>query len=157
MGPTTVIKRLVVPAAAMLLDSTMGVAAVDQGWFQWGTEGSYVHQVSHLLFLAALLFFIREMLQGGLVQQRGFRLIAWACGILALWNLDAVIGHALDWSLVNPVILGHGFTRRLLMENVHTWLYYLTKLDHALLLVPGIYLLYRGFKTLVQGSDSGGA
>lgn len=122
---------------------------------EWGTEGSYVHQMAHLLFSGAMLFFIREMYRGGLQAARGFRCLIWACWLLALWNLDALIGHAADWSLHNPLILGEGLSRWLVMENAHTWLFYITKLNHFLLLPPAFYLLYRGLKTLAREFQSG--
>ena len=118
--------------------------------FEWGTEGSYVHQVAHLLFFGAMVFFIREMHRGGLQANPGFRCLIWACWLLALWNLDALIGHTVDWSLRNPLILGEGLSRRLLMENARTWVFYFHRLNHFLLLPPAFYLLYRGLKTLAQ-------
>ncbi len=129
--------------------------AAGVGWFQWGTEGSYVHQMAHLLFFGSMLFFIYEMRRGGLQKEPGFRYLIWACGIFAVWNLDAVFGHALAWSLLNPVILGSGLNRWLLMEDLHTWLYYLTKLTHFILLVPAVYLFYRGLKVLALASKPG--
>ncbi len=123
-------------------------------WLQWGTEGSYVHQMAHLLFLGAMLFFIYEMRREGLQKYRGFRYLTWTCWVLALWNLDAVVGHTVEWSLANPVILGHGLSRRLLMEDFNTWVYYLTKIDHFALLIPAFYLFYRGLKALAQEPQS---
>ena len=77
-------------------------------WYQFGTEGSYVHEIAHLLFAFAMLFFIYEIFHAHLQMFRGFRLLVWAWAILALWNLDAFIGHWADWTLQNPVILGEG-------------------------------------------------
>jgi hypothetical protein len=125
-----------------------------QGWFEWGTEGSYVHQTAHLLFFAAMVFFIYEMIREKLQRYPGFRCLIWACAILALWNLDAVVGHALEWSLSNPVILGHGLSQRLLMEDPKIWAFYVTQIDHFALLIPAFYLFYRGLRALAQESQS---
>ncbi|MEW6387892.1 MAG: hypothetical protein AB1491_10300 [Thermodesulfobacteriota bacterium] len=130
----------------LLFSPKLGLAS----WFDWETEGSYVHQISHLLFLGAMLFFIYEMRRGGLQKSRGFRYLIWTCWLLALWNLDAVVGHAVDWSLRNPLILGKGLSQRLYMENLQTWVYYLTKLDHFIFLVPAFYLFYRGLRAFAQ-------
>ncbi len=124
--------------------------ALAEGWFQWGTEGSYVHQIAHLLFGAAMLFFIREIYEAGLQRFRGFHFLVWAWGFLALWNFDAFIGHWTEWTLHNPVIMGQGFSRQLLMSDAHTWLFYVTKIDHFLLLPPAFYLFYRGLKVLAK-------
>jgi hypothetical protein len=118
--------------------------------FDWPTEGSYVHQIAHLLFAGAMLFFIFEIFQADLQKFRGFRYLVWAWALLAFWNLDAFVGHWADWTLSNPVIMGQGFSRQLLMENFHTWLYYVTKIDHFIFLVPAFYLFYRGLKALAS-------
>lgn len=123
--------------------------------FEWDTQGSYVHQFAHLLFLAAMLFFIREMHRGGLQAARGFRSLIWACWLLVLWNVDSLIGHTIDWSLRNPLILGEGLSRRLVMENVRTWIFYFHHLNHFLLLPPAFYLLYRSLRTLAREFQAG--
>ncbi len=139
--------RVLVGTATLLLCTPATSLAV---LFEWETQGSYVHQFAHLMFLGAMLFFIREMYQGGLQTARGFRCLLWTCWLLALWNLDAVIGHTIDWSLRNPLILGEGLSRRLVMENVRTWVFYIHRLNHFLLLPPAFYLLYRGLRIMAQ-------
>jgi len=138
--------------ALVLLTSSPSQAS----YILWETQGSYVHQMAHLLFFGAMLFFIYEIQRGELRGLPGFRSLMWACWLLAWWNLDAVVGHTLDWSLRSPVILGQGLNRRLLMENWHTWGYYLTKITHFLLPLPAFYFFYRGLKKLVRqsGADS---
>lgn len=128
--------------------------ALAQGWFQWGTEGSYVHQLAHLLFFAAMVFFIFAMRQEKLQRYRGFRYLTWGCAILAFWNLDAVVGHSLEWGRTIRVIMGRGLSERLLMEDWESWFYYITKIDHFALLIPAFYLYYRGLKVLAQESQS---
>jgi|UniRef100_A0A7C5AK96 hypothetical protein len=144
-----------VGAALPLVFTNTPALAQWEGWFQWGTQGSYVHQFAHLLFLGAMLVFIWELYKGDLREWPGFRCIVWACWLLAWWNLDAIWGHALEWSLLNPVIMGQGFSRRLLMEDLHTWLFYLTKITHFVLLVPAFYLLYRGLRAMAAKIEAG--
>ncbi len=117
---------------------------------QWPTEGSYVRQTAPLQFAAAMLFFIREIYYTGLQRFSGFRLFIWSWGILALWNLNAYVGNWSEWTLSNPVIAGHGFSRQLLMSDAHTWLFYLTKIAYYLLLPPAFFLFYRGLKVLAR-------
>lgn len=128
--------------------------ALAQGWLQWGTEGSYVHQLAHLLFCGAMVFFIFAMRKEKLQRYRGFTYLIWGCAILAFWNLDSVVGHTLEWGLINPVIMGHGLSQSLLMEDWQTWFYYITKIDHFFLLIPAFYLYYRGLKILAEESES---
>jgi hypothetical protein len=123
---------------------------------QWPTEGSYVRQTAHLLFAAAMLFFIREIYYTGLQRFGGFRLLIWSWWILVLWNLTAFVGNWSEWTLSNPVIVGHGFSRQLLMSDAHTWLFYLAKIAYFLLLPPAFYLFYRGLKVLAREPESEG-
>ena len=101
-----------------------------------------------------MIFFIYEMRQERLQRYRGFRYLIWGCAILALWNLDAVVGHTLEWSRPNRVILGHGLSDRLLMEDTESWFYYITQIDHFAFLIPAFYLYYRGLKVLARESQS---
>ncbi len=124
---------------------------------EWPTEGSYVHQMAHLLFGAAMIFFIHEIYHAGLQKFRGFRFLIWAWIFLAWWNFDAFIGHWTEWTFTNPVIIGEGFSRQLLMNDFQAWLFYITKVDHFLLLVPAFYLFYRGLKVLARESRPEGS
>ncbi|MFZ5449889.1 MAG: hypothetical protein ACOZFS_14760 [Thermodesulfobacteriota bacterium] len=112
-------------------------------------EGLYVHQIAHLLFAGALIFLVYRVHKEGLQKKSGFRLLTWSCVWLVLWNLDAFVGHWAEVLLSAQDFIGQAreFSQRLLMSGPVAWVYYLTKLDH-LLLVPGFYLLYRGLKTL---------
>lgn len=136
----------------ILVLSQPGAAAAAN--FLWETQGSYVHQMAHLVFAVAMIFLISEIRRGELRGVPGFRSLVWACGLLALWNVDAVVGHSLDWSLASPIIMGEGLDRRLLMENWHSWAYYITKITHFALLPPAIYFFYRSLKRFSQWSES---
>jgi hypothetical protein len=120
----------------------------------WETQGSYVHQMAHLVFAVAMFFFIVEINRGELRGMPGVTSLVWACGLLVWWNLDAVCGHAVDWSLHNPVILGEGLNRRLLMENWESWAFYLTKITHFLILMPAFYLFYRCLKRFSRETET---
>lgn len=121
--------------------------------FLWATQGSYVHQMAHLIFGVAMIFLIYEIRRGELRGLPGFRSLVWACVLLAWWNFDAIIGHTLDWSLISPIIMGHGAHRRILMENWQTWAFYVTKITHFLLLPPAFYFFYRSLKGFSRGSE----
>jgi hypothetical protein len=97
-----------------------------------------------------MLFFIHEIFHARLQKFRGFRLLVWAWALFALWNLDAFVGHWADWTLENPIILGQGWGRRLIMYDFQTWLVYITKIDHSILLVPAFLMFYLGLKALVR-------
>ncbi len=119
-------------------------------WYKFGTQGSYVHQIAHLLFGFSMLFFIHEIFHARLQKFRGFRLLVWAWALLAWWNFDSFVGHWADWTLENPVILGQGWGRELLMDSFQTWLVYITKIDHFVLLVPAFFMFYLGLRALAR-------
>jgi hypothetical protein len=48
----------------------------------WETQGSYVHQMAHLVFAIAMLFFIVEINRGELRGMPGVTSLVWACGLL---------------------------------------------------------------------------
>jgi len=118
-------------------------------------EGFYLHQIAHLVFIGALIFFIYKLGQG-VQRHRSFRLLAWACGLLILWNLDHLVGHLSALSLSPLDFQGHGgdLSQRLLMSGLSQWIYYLTSLDH-LILVPACYCFYRGLKELKKEPETG--
>jgi hypothetical protein len=122
-----------------------------QAWGpEWITTGSYVHQIAHLLFAWAMIFFILHIRREQLRQFKGFRYLSWAAVFFVIWNLDAVVGHFSEWALTNPVFLGKGLGRRLLMYDPNTWLFYFTQINHFLFLPIAFYLFYRGLKAFSQ-------
>ncbi|MDD5640859.1 MAG: hypothetical protein PHX53_04365 [Syntrophales bacterium] len=117
---------------------------------QCAPPGPYVNEIAHLLFLGAMIFFIYEILHAGLKKFRGFRFLLWAWALLALWNLDAFVGHWAAWTCAAPLVLGDGWSSRLLMKDFRDWTVLVTQLNNFLLLVPAFYLFYRGLKALAQ-------
>ena len=112
-------------------------------------EGFFIRQFSYLFFLFAMLFFFYELKAENLHQKPGFRFLALASGFFALWNLDCFVGQFVALNLGDPVVTGSAgiFSQKLVMTNPEVWVYYLTKLDH-LLLVPAFLFLYFGIRAL---------
>ncbi len=146
--------QVFIPTLALLFLAPRLCLAEWFNWYEFGTEGSYVHEFAHLLFAAALIFFIHEIYHSELHRLRGFRDLVWAWALLAWWNLDAMVGHWAEWTLKNPVIIGEGFSRQILMYDLQTWIFYIGKMDHFVLLVPAFYLLYRGLKGLDHQAEA---
>jgi hypothetical protein len=114
-------------------------------------EGFFIRQFSYLFFLVAMLFFFYELKQENLRLKPGFRFLALASGFFALWNLDCFAGQFAALNLGALVTAGPAgaFSQKLVMTDPGVWIYYLTKLDH-LLLVPAFLCLYWGIKALAQ-------
>lgn len=106
-------------------------------------EGLYVHQIGHLLFLAAMAYIIWQIHRRKLTDHLGFRQLIRGAYFLAAWNLLAFIGHMAEEKLPREVFLpGTGyFFRQIEVRDLNALLYYLAKLDH-LILVPALFFFY---------------
>jgi hypothetical protein len=118
-------------------------------------EGFYLHQTAHLVFIGALIFFIYKLAQE-VREHRSFRLLAWACGLLVLWNLYCLVGHLSALPISNLDFIGiEGILhQRLVMSGSSHWIYYVTSFDNVILL-PAAYLFYRGLKALIKEPETG--
>jgi hypothetical protein len=111
-------------------------------------EGLYVHQMAHILFAAAMMFLLYYLRKERLP---GLRWLTWAGILFILWNLNALVGHTAEVYVEPEDFLGAPahLSRRLLMSGPVAWTYYITKLDH-LILVPAFILLYFGLQALAR-------
>jgi hypothetical protein len=121
----------------------------------WPKAGPYVNEMAHLLFFGAMIFFIYEIFYADLKQFLGFRYLFWAWVLLAVWNLDAFVGRLAAWSLTGPFLSGSGLSLRLQLDDVFSWLVFITHINNFILLVPAFYLLYRGIKALANFPQAG--
>jgi hypothetical protein len=119
-------------------------------------EAFFIRQFSYLFFMVAIIFFIYELKQERLQQQRGFRLLAWAGVFFALWNFDCFIGQFMAMYFKAQIAEGTAgiFSQQLLMANLGNCINYFTKLDH-LLLVPAFIYFYRGIMAFSREVEEG--
>ena len=116
-----------------------------------GTEGLYVHQMSHIFFCFSMGILIYWLKARGLTRHPGWRYIGYAALLFLLWSIDAFTAHLLDEQLgivrIQPVgscdiqLDAQGFHGRFV------WLYYIVKLDH-LFCAPAMILLFLGLRKL---------
>jgi hypothetical protein len=117
-------------------------------------EGFYLHQIAHLVFIGALIFFIYKLAKQ-VKEHRSFRLLAWACGFLVLWNLDCLLGHTSALPISSLDFINEGqLNQRLVMSSPSHWIYYVASLDNVILL-PASYIFYRGLKALLSEPEIG--
>jgi hypothetical protein len=117
-------------------------------------EAFFIRQFSYLFWALAMVFFIFALRQEKLQQHRGFRWLVWAGIFFALWNFDCFIGQFIALSIDFQVGAGlkPGATPDLAATGVGLWLYYLTKLDH-LLLVPAFLCFYLGIRAFSRDPE----
>lgn len=127
-----------------LLFPSMAWAFVPHGY-----PGVYIHQMGHLFFVISCLFVIRTIIRNRLQAKKGWRYLLYSQIGFILWNMDTFIGHMSEYWLDSSRIVGESagwayFGRQILIEG-REYVYYLTKLDHFLL-VPSMLLFYEGLK-----------
>ena len=106
-----------------------------------GSEGLVSHQIGHLLFtfgMGYLLFRLSSLhSKGG--GCRTFKTFLW---LLIAWNITTFSGHWMDEFVAKEkFITAHGLIMAFKIENLQDALYYLTRLDHLILIPSFVFLL----------------
>jgi hypothetical protein len=116
--------------------------------------GLYAHQIAHLFFLLSMAAMALWLARNRLTQRPGWRFIQWSCLLFVLWNLGAIVGHAIDHRLPEEAFAGSGWNQQLVVERaILPYLYLLLRMDH-LTCVPAMALLLvalRKFRKEVEG------
>lgn len=116
-------------------------------------SGLYIHQLAHFFLIVSLFFFAVKARQTRLASLKAWQSIIAGTWLLILWSGATMVGHFLDLEIENSLFLPPGKDVPLL--RVSGWkeaLYYLLKLDH-LIVVPAMFLFYRGLKQLREGKS----
>ena len=117
-------------------------------------EAFFIRQFAYLFWALAMVFFIFALRQEKVQEHRGFRRLVWAGIFFALWNFDCFIGQFIDllMNFQGGTGLTTGAVPDLPATGVGHWLYYLTKLDH-LLLVPAFFFFYLGIRAFSRDPE----
>jgi hypothetical protein len=117
-------------------------------------EAFFIRQFSYLFWALAMVSFIFALKQENLVQHPGFKWLVWSGIFFALWNFDCFIGQfiALAISPQGAAAFTSGNTEDQIIAGKWLWLFYLTKLDH-LLLVPAFFCFYAGINTFTKDPE----
>ncbi len=111
-------------------------------------EGLYVHQMAHLFYMVALGYFFWDI-RRTVFADRGWRWLQLFCVLMVCWNLLAFIGHLAGVYLDPQALLQTDCylqTQLLSPFTFHTFLYFITKLDH-LIYVPALLCLFLGLRS----------
>lgn len=114
-------------------------------------EGLYVHQMAHILFMAALIYLFWDIRRSSF-HGRGWDYLQYFCLMMFLWNFIAFTGHFTHLSM-EPTDFHTGD------KYIQTYLagpltpvkltYYLAKLDH-LISVPALFFLYLALRSFYR-------
>lgn len=110
-------------------------------------EGIYVHQMAHVLFTTALVYLYWHTRRTQETTSKGWNYFQLFCIFLIAWNILAFTGHWLfahlqnaDFSMVDT--LQARLAPPITFKKV---LYYITKMDHFLI-VPALIALVAGLR-----------
>jgi hypothetical protein len=128
---------------AILLADTGSAWAVQP---HTGPEGYYAHQSAHLLFICAMVYLIILLGKPAIRRLSGWQYIRLASVFFLLWNVDTFISHIMEWYMVprEEYIRGPW----MLMEDLKSEVYYITRLIEYFFLVPAFLSMAIGVRRL---------
>jgi len=138
--PTTVAKCISIAVGTFIV-FMMAATPVWAVQTHGGLEGLVSHQIGHLLFTFGMgyLLFRLYSIRPEKVGWREFKIFLW---LLIAWNVTTFSGHWMDEFVVKEkFIKAHGLTLSFTIENLQDTLYYLTRLDHLILIPSFVFLL----------------
>ncbi len=110
-----------------------------------GDEGFDAHMMAHLFLIASMLYLFVVLGKPSL-RLSGWKLIRLAALFFLLWNVDVSITH-ITGRLMEPK--GHYLKGSwLLVEDLKTELYYVTRLTEYFFLVPAFLFMALGLRRL---------
>ncbi len=106
-----------------------------------GSEGLVVHQIGHLLFIIGMGHLTFRIYRGRLQGQGWFEFKAFLW-LIILWNILTLSGHWLNELIsAEQFIQTNGKTIAFSITQATDVFYYITRLDHMLLVPSFIFLL----------------
>lgn len=106
-----------------------------------GSEGLVSHQIGHVLFVIGIIVLLFRMSLNSFFG-KGWRTFKGFLWMLVLWNCLAFSGHWMQEVVsAEKYITESGYTTGFQITNIFDIIFYLTQLDH-LLLVPAFFLLF---------------
>ncbi len=106
-----------------------------------GTEGLVAHQIGHVLFAGGMAYLLFRLHQIKLKNYDWFEFKTFLWLIIA-WNFLTFSGHVLSELVVKPkIVFKNGELAAFTMKNFTDVWFYLSQLDHLLLLPSFVFLL----------------
>ena len=114
-------------------------------------EGLYVHQMSHILFMAALTYLYLHIRRTTALISRGWSYLRIFCLLFILWNLIAFIGHTMALYLTPADFINRGTWHAQIAPpiNLTKMVFFLSKMDHFLF-VPALFFLFLSLRTFYK-------
>jgi hypothetical protein len=106
-----------------------------------GVEGLVSHEIGHILFTIGMTFLLFRLLLEKL-PARSWRMFKYFLIFIILWNILTFVGHMMNEMVdTAKIIKSNGHAIGFWVESLFDLFYYMTRLDH-ILLVPAFIFLY---------------
>ncbi len=118
-------------------------------------EGLYVHQMSHILFMASLLYLAWDVRRNKFTG-RGWKYLQIFCLFMSFWNVLAFTGHSIATCLAKGDFFTEStylYTRLCGPFSGTKIAFYIAKFDH-LVSVPALVFLFLGLRTLYHSVET---
>lgn len=118
-------------------------------------EGLFVHQMSHLLFVASLVYLAWDIHRNKF-SGRGWVYLQFFCVFMSLWNVLAFTGHAVAHHLLKSDFFTEStyfYTKIFGPFTSAKITFYIAKLDH-LVSVPALVFLFLALRTLYHSIET---
>ncbi|MBW1751079.1 MAG: hypothetical protein JRJ37_10370 [Deltaproteobacteria bacterium] len=118
-------------------------------------EGLYVHQMSHILFMASLLYLAWDVRRNKFTG-RGWKYLQIFCLFMSFWNVLAFTGHSIATCLAKGDFFTEStylYTRLCGPFSGTKIAFYIAKFDH-LVSVPALLFLFLGLRTLYHSVET---
>ncbi len=114
-------------------------------------EGLYVHQMAHILFMAALAYLYLHTRKTTALISKGWRYLRIFCLLFFLWNLVALIGHSMVLYLTPEDFINRGTWDAQITPPLDfiKMVYFLSTMDHFLF-VPALFSLFLSLQTFYR-------
>lgn len=118
-----------------------------------GGEGFVIHQLAHVLFAIAMIGVIIILKKTKEFKGKEWNYFSLGAFFLALWNIWAFIGHQLETQLPSlSFITSEDGMPLLKIDSIVSFLYYIYKMDHIILLPSMIFFLI-GLKIIASEKE----
>ncbi len=119
-------------------------------------EGYFVHQIAHLVFMAAMVFMIAVLKKPVTERVKGWHSVRWAAIFFLLWNIDTFSAHVAERGMGLGTAYKQGSV--IYLRDIPAGVYYYGSLAEYFFLVPAFVFLAVGLyrlKKYLREEESG--
>ena len=144
------VKRATALSLVFLFQAQQAFAIQEHG----DPEGFFVHQLAHLVFIAAMVFMFVVLRKPAVSRLTGWRYVRYASLFLLLWNVDTFLSHIASYRMEPKEAYINGSV--LMLRDFAARFYFFSSLAEYFFLVPGFIFLAIGLNQLFKHIEKEG-